>query len=147
MKEAILMVLLALPGSLTAQEAETALLVEDTNFFVCVVAGVILALGFQLFLTALSVAAGITAVGNIRKKAHSSSSHSQVHDSHDHHGGLNMGQKVSAGLGLWTLITTSVALFFSSLLAVKLGLTGINFIGASLGLVIWAAFFMIVTYL
>lgn len=60
---------------------------------------------------------------------------------------MNVGQKVSTGLGAWTLITTSIALFFASLLAVKLGLIGANFIGATLGLVIWATFFMMVTYL
>lgn len=50
---------------------ETAFILEGTNFFICLVAGVLLALGFQLLLTALSVAGGITAVGNIRKQGHS----------------------------------------------------------------------------
>ena len=38
------------------------------RFFICVVAGVLLAIGFQALLTTLSVASGISAVGNIRKK-------------------------------------------------------------------------------
>ena len=149
MKKSLLIFSLLIPWSGFAQiETGAAVVMEDTNFFICVVAGVLLALAFQLLLTSLSVAGGITAVGNVRKKAHESSNksnHSHGHDDDDD--GMNMGQKISTGLGAWTLITTSVALFFASLLAVKLGLIGANFVGATLGLVIWAAFFMIVTYL
>ena len=139
-----------LPLSAFAQEEiGAAVLLEETNFFIAVVAGVLLALGFQLLLTAFSVAGGITAVGNIRKKGHSNSTKDRqtAHDDDDDDDGMNVGQKVSTGLGIWTMVTTSIALFFASLLAVKLGLIGANFIGATLGLVIWAAFFMVVTYL
>ncbi|MGI0105189.1 hypothetical protein [Salinimicrobium sp. WS361] len=152
MKKYTLLLLALLPLNLFAQEGVgTAVLLEETNFFIAVVAGVLLALGFQLLLTAISVAGGITAVGNIRKKAHKSDTDRQKakdthHDDHDDDG-MNVGQKVSTGLGVWTLVTTAIALFFASLFAVKLGLIGANFIGATLGLVIWAAFFMVVTYL
>ena len=153
MKRIFLLLSVLLPIELFAQEGTgTAVILEDTNFFICVVAGVLLAVGFQLLLTALSVAGGITAVGNVREKAHHGShpdrqkSHKSDHDGDDDDG-MNVGQKVSTGLGLWTLITTSVALFFASMLAVKLGLIGANFIGATLGLVIWAAFFTLITYL
>jgi len=143
------LLLALLPLNLFAQEGVgTAVLLEDTNFFIAVVAGVLLALGFQLLLTAISVAGGITAVGNIRKKGHKSYTDRQkAKDTHQDDDGMNVGQKVSTGLGVWTLVTTSIALFFASLFAVKLGLIGANFIGATLGLVIWAAFFMVVTYL
>lgn len=146
------LLLALLPLNLFAQEGVgTAVLLEDTNFFIAVVAGVLLALGFQLLLTAISVAGGITAVGNIRKKGHKSYTDRQkakdTHQDDDDDDGMNVGQKVSTGLGVWTLVTTSIALFFASLFAVKLGLIGANFIGATLGLVIWAAFFMVVTYL
>lgn len=151
MKKILLFILTLTPLGLSAQDMGTAFVLEDTNFFICVVAGVLLALGFQLLLTALSVAGGITAVGNIRKKGHSDSSKSKDHKDKRNHDddddGMNVGQKVSTGLGAWTLITTSIALFFASMLAVKLGLIGANFIGATLGLVIWATFFMVVTYL
>lgn len=151
MKKYILILSTLIPTQLLAQEESAAYLFEDTNFFIAIIAGVILALGFQLLLTALSVAGGITAVGNIRKKGHSDSSKDRQRTPRDHHDddddGMNIGQKVSTGLGAWTLITTSIALFFASLFAVKLGLIGANFIGATLGLVIWAAFFMVVTYL
>ncbi len=151
MNRYILILLILFPLNLFAQEdMGAAVLLEETNFFIAVVAGVLLALGFQLLLTAISVAGGITAVGNIRKKGHSNSNkdrqkaHPQDEDDDD---GMNVGQKISTGLGVWTLVTTSIALFFASLFAVKLGLIGANFIGATLGLVIWAAFFMVVTYL
>ena len=150
MKRFIIMLMLLFPLTGIAQEGvetTTPLLLEGANFFVCIVAGVLLAVGFQLLLTVLSVAAGITAIPNLDE------SHHKHHDSHKkaHHDdddeGMNMGQKISTGLGAWTMITTSIALFFASMLAVKLGLVGANFIGATLGLVIWAAFFMAMTYL
>lgn len=146
MKKSLLIIMTLSPLSAFAQVGATAAyVIEDTNFFICLVAGVLLALGFQLLLTALSVAGGITATGNIRKKAHKDSSSSSNDNSDDN--GMNIGQKISTGLGAWTCITTSIALFFASLLAVKLGLVGANFVGTTLGLVIWATFFMIVTYL
>ena len=145
MKKLLLTGTILTPLSSFAQMRDTAFVLEGTNFFICLVAGVLLAFGFQLLLTAFSVAGGITAVGNIREKGHSHSS-SSTHKEHDEDD-MNVGQKISTGLGAWTLITTSIALFFASLLSVKLGLIGANFIGATLGLVIWATFFMVVTYL
>ena len=154
MKRYLLLFSTLLPLELFAQEeTRTALLLEDTNFFICLVAGVLLAVGFQLLLTALSVAGGITAVGDVHEKAHKNDNRDRQRakgdydDDDDDDDGMNIGQKVSTGLGAWTLITTSIALFFASFLAVKLGLIGANFIGITLGLVIWAAFFMLITYL
>lgn len=147
MKHSIITLLLFSPLGLFAQEREVALPItfEGSGFFVSIIAGILLAIGFQLLLTTLSVAGGITAIGDVEKKDSESSSHENKKNKDDD--GMNIGQKVSTGLGAWTMITTSIALFFASLLAVKLTLIGANFIGATLGLVIWAAFFMIVTYL
>ena len=153
MRRFVIMLMLFLPISLFAQrEVDSAapLLLEGANFFVCIIAGVLLAIGFQLLLTVLSVAAGVTAIPDLDESHHKKhTSHHKAHD-HDHDDdddGMNLGQKISTGLGAWTMITTSIALFFASMLAVKLGLVGANFIGATLGLVIWAAFFMVMTYL
>lgn len=146
MKKCMMSLLLFLPLSSFAQVAAPPVIFDGGNFIVCIIAGLLLAVGFQLLLTTISVAAGITAVGNVKKKVNSSSSSSNHHD-HNDDDGMNIGQKVSTGLGVWTMITTSIALFFASLMAVKLGLTGADFIGATLGLVIWAAFFMLITYL
>ena len=153
MKHSMIALSLMAPLSAMAQTVEGApspLLLEGSNFFVSIVAGVLLAIAFQLLLTALSVAGGITAVGNLKEKGNNNKKDKNV--SHDHNyddddDGMNIGQKISTGLGAWTMITTSIALFFASMLAVQLGLVGANFIGATLGLVIWAAFFIAMTYL
>lgn len=144
MKRILLTTLALVPISAIAQQPTgNTIFLEETNFFISVISGVLLAIGFQLLLTSISVAGGITAAGDIREKAHNSTGSSND----DEGGDMNVGQKISTGLGAWTLITTSISLFFASLLAVKLGLIGANFIGATLGLVIWATFFMLITYL
>lgn len=125
------------------REAMTPVLLEGGDFFVSIIAGVLLAVAFQLILTAVSVAGGITAVGNIRKAGNTEKSN----QSSDDNEGMNMVQKITTGMGAWTMITTSISLFFASWLAVQLGLIEANFIGATLGLVIWAAFFILMTYL
>lgn len=129
-----------------AQETEAEdlapLFFEGASFFVCVLAGVLLAIAFQLLLTMLSVAGGITAIGDI---AHHKDSGSQSHH-HNDSSSSNTGKKITTGLGAWTMVTTCISLFFASLFAVKLGLIGVNFIGATIGLVIWATFFIVMTY-
>ena len=151
MKHSIIAISLMMPLSALAQVAEdpgAPLLYEGANFFASIVAGVLLAIGFQLLLTALSVAAGITAIGDIKEKGNKKDDVSHDHNyDDDDDDGMNMGQKISTGFGVWTMITTSIALFFASLLAVQLGLVGADFVGAALGLVIWAAFFTLMTYL
>lgn len=118
------------------------------RFFICLVAGVLLAIGFQALLTTLSVASGISAVGNIRKKVNKSSSHNNAgKNRQDDSDNTSVMEKISSAFGIWTLITVSVSLFFASFLAVKLSLVGANFIGLTLGLVIWAAFFTSMLYL
>ncbi|MFD2513295.1 EI24 domain-containing protein [Pontibacter locisalis] len=147
-KSTTLSLLLGSPLLAEAQ-VETAvinpLLDNGPRFFICIVAGVLLAIGFQALLTMLSVASGISAIGNIREKAHkpSNNSHSTNSDSDD----TPMVQKISSAFGIWTLVTVTISLFFASLLAVKLSLIGANFVGVTLGLVIWAAFFTTMMYL
>lgn len=139
--------------TISSSYAQVTPLVTDViatpQFFVSLLAGIILAIGFQVLLSALSVAAGISAVGNIQDKVNKASSKSDKHksssDSDDD--STPIGVKISTGLGAWTMITVSIALFFASLLAVKLSLIGNVIIGVTLGLVIWAAFFSIMAYL
>ncbi len=136
--------------SVFAQDGESLFLtdvVATPQFFVSLLAGVLLAIGFQVLLTVLSVAIGVSAVGNVQHQAN--------HPSHDHDKDKDkssgsdtpLGVKLSSGLGLFTLITSSVALFFAAMLAVKLSLIGNAAIGVTLGLVIWAAFFTALAYL
>ncbi len=135
--------------SISASFAQVSPLVTDVvatpQFFISLLAGVLLAIGFQVLLSALSVAVGISAIGNIQKQANKSSSDSDNDKSSSDD--TPLGVKISSGLGLWTMITVSIALFFASLLAVKLSLIGTGIIGITLGLVIWAAFFTTMAYL
>ena len=142
--------LLLMCVTLTSASAQVPDVFADTvitpQFFISLLAGVLLAIGFQVVLTALSVAIGITAVGNIQTKANEAPDPNRNDHSNDP-SDTPMGVKISSGLGLFTMITASVALFFASLLAVKLALIGNVGVGIILGLVIWAAFFTTMAYL
>lgn len=116
---------LSTPGVNTPEEA--ALVFSGPQFFIALLSGLILTFGFQLLLTNLSVAAGISYVG------HSSSSN-------DNSGGVGA-RKIGIAFGLWTLVTVSLALFFACLLAVKLSLYDSALLGAITGLVIWGTYF------
>ncbi|MDB9526054.1 MFS transporter [Oscillatoria sp. CS-180] len=117
------------PGIDTPEEA--ALIFSGPQFFIALLSGLVLAFGFQLLLTNLSVAAGISYVG------HSSSSSSSSSKSSS---GSGIG-KISVAVGIWTLITVSLALFFACWLAVKLSLYNSALLGAITGLVIWGTYF------
>lgn len=130
------------PGVDTAEEA--AFIFSGPQFFVALVSGVLLAFGFQLLLTNLSVASGVTYLG-----ARSGSSHSSSSSSSQSSSGFDLGgtvRKISLAAGIWTLITVSLALFFACWLAVKLSLADSPFIGVVLGLVIWAAYFSLLVW-
>ncbi|MES1024310.1 MFS transporter [Gloeocapsa sp. BRSZ] len=123
------------PGAVTP--AEAALVFSGPRFFVALISGIILAFAIQLVLTNLSVAAGISFLGR------SSDSDS---DSSSGDGGSVGGtiRKIGTAVGIWTLVTVSVALFIACLLAVKLSLLTLDVgLGAILGLVIWGAYFLL----
>jgi hypothetical protein len=111
-----------------------------------VIAGVLIALGFQMILTNLSLAAGVTAVGNIKDKVTDKDKDSSVASPRRKMADKPLGILLTSGLGIWTMITAAVSLFFASMFAVKLSLVPDNSIGLSLGLVIWAVFFMLMFY-
>ncbi len=114
--------------------------VQGGQFLITMISGVILAFGFQLLLTNLSMAAGVSYV------AHSGGSSSSSSDSHtsDHSGSPI--QKISLAFGLWTLITVSLALFFACWLAVRLTIYTDPWSGAITGLVIWATYFTLLVW-
>ena len=66
-------------------------------------------------------------------------------DSDSHESGSLGGtvKKIGFAVGLWTLITVSVALFLACLLAVKLSLISSSVLGAIVGVVIWGAYFVL----
>ncbi|MGC1309211.1 MAG: MFS transporter [Phormidesmis sp.] len=107
------------------------------QFFIALLSGVILAFGFQLLLTNLSMAAGVSYV------SHSGSSSSS--GSSDSSGGVGV-KKISLAFGAWTLITVSLSLFFACWLAVSLSLYEDPRMGIITGLVIWATYFTLLVW-
>jgi hypothetical protein len=122
---------------------EAALVFSGPRFFVALIAGVILAFAFQLLFTNLSVAAGISYLG---RRSHHSEDHDSQRDADQNHQSHPV-RKISFGLGLWTLLTVSISLFVACLLAVRLSLLFNPFLGAIIGLVIWAAYFSLMVWL
>lgn len=116
-----------------------ALLISGPQFFATLIAGVLLAFALQLLLTNLSVALGISVLGR------SSDSDDHHHDSSGDSLGGTL-KKISTAVGIWTLVTVSIALFIACLLAVRLSLTVSPLFGAILGVVIWAAYFCILVF-
>jgi len=124
------------PAERTVNTAEdAALLYSGPQFFIALIAGVVLAFAFQLLLTNLSVAAGLSYMGN------------QSHDSSHSHGDSPPVRHIGKKVGTWTLITVTVALFFACLLAVKLSLISSPGLGAIVGLVVWATYFSMLVWL
>ncbi|WP_414570304.1 MFS transporter [Nostoc sp. CCY 9925] len=108
------------------------------RFFVALISGVILAFAFQLVLTNLSVAAGISYLG---RPSDSDSSGGEVGSV----GGTI--RKVGTAVGIWTLVTVTIALLIACFLAVKLSLVILDpRLGAILGLVIWGAYFLLLVW-
>ncbi|NDJ17529.1 MFS transporter [Myxacorys almedinensis] len=123
-----------------ARPEDAALVFSGPQFFVALIAGVVLAFAFQLVLTNLSVATGISVLGrmdsNDSEHHHSSSSGSA--------GGTI--RKVGLAVGIWTLVTVTIAIFLACLLAVRLSLINSIGLGAIVGLVIWATYFSLLVW-
>ncbi|RMG14389.1 MAG: MFS transporter, partial [Cyanobacteria bacterium J055] len=122
------------PDVTTAEDA--ALVFSGPQFFAALVAGVVLAFAFQLLLTNLGVAAGISLLGG--------GSSSKSSDESDSLGTAI--RKVGFAVGLGTLVSVTIALFFACLLAVKLSLLASTSLGAIAGLVIWATYFSLLVW-
>jgi hypothetical protein len=110
------------------------------SFFVALVAGLILAVAFQLILTNLSVAAGLNILGSVT--APDTDKSKDKHDSSDTSVAGTV-KKMNTAFGIWALATASITLFFASWLAVGLSLTASATIGAIIGLVIWGLFYTV----
>ncbi|HEY9667774.1 MAG TPA: MFS transporter, partial [Coleofasciculaceae cyanobacterium] len=118
---------------------EAALVFSGPKFFTALISGVLLTFGFQLLLTNLSVALGISYLGRP----------SNSHDHHDHHDGDSLGgtiRKISTAVGIWTLVTVTIALFIGCFLAVKLSLFTTWWFGTIVALVIWATYFSLLVW-
>ena len=124
-----------LDGAVNTRESAV-VLVSGPQFFIALIAGLVLAFAFQLLLTNLSVAAGISYLGR-------SSSDDADSDSHESGSLGGTVKKIGFAVGLWTLLTVTVALFLACLLAVKLSLISSSVLGAIVGVVIWGAYFVL----
>lgn len=128
-------------------------LIMDSNFFTVIAAGVIIALAFQFILTAISVAAGVTAIGNVKESyvkskvdPGSSDNNENVTD-RDAGPDMSMGVKISTAFGIWSLVTTCIALFGATALALNINVIETPATNITTALVIWGLFFLILFYL
>lgn len=92
---------------------DAALVFSGPQFFTALIAGVVLAFAFQMLLTNLGVAAGISFAGGGSSSKDYGNNHSSVGGTMRH---------VSLVLGLGTLVSVTIALFVACLLAIKLSL-------------------------
>jgi nucleoid DNA-binding protein len=118
--------------------AQASVLTSGPRFFMALISGVILAFAFQLVLTNLSIAAGISYWGRV------SNSETGVGEVGNFGGTI---RKFGTVLGVWTLITVTLALLIACFLAVKLSLLILDpRLGAILGLVIWGTYFLLLVW-
>ncbi|MEC4815559.1 MAG: MFS transporter [Scytonema sp. PMC 1069.18] len=114
---------------------ETTLTFSGSKFLVAFLSGVVMAFAFQLLLTNFSVAAGISSLGTDL-------------DSDDESENLGSTiRQVETKVGLWALVTATIALFSACFLAVKLSLIESGLLGAIIGVVIWSTYFAILMWL
>lgn len=127
------------PNSEAAKRAS--FVFSGPQFLTALVTGVVLAFAFQLLLTNLGVATGISILGG----SSDSDSNSQSDSDSDNLGDTI--RKISFALGLGTLISVALALFVACSFAVKLGLyDGKPYLAAIVGLAIWATYFTILVW-
>lgn len=113
---------------------EASLVFSGPQFLVALLSGVMMAFAFQLLLTNFSVAFGISTLGG---------------DDSDEDESESLGssiRKIEGKVGLWALITVSIALFCACFLAVKLTLVESTLLGAIIGVVIWSTYFSILVW-
>jgi tetrahydromethanopterin S-methyltransferase subunit B len=147
LRKTILGALLLSPLTAAAQEivaappeVDATFIMSAPSFFVALVSGVILAVGFQILLTSLSLAIGLNALSSATDPEPSSSSGSSETPSHPV-------RAISAAFGIWAIITASIGLFFACWLGVLLSMTASWVYGLVLGLTIWALFYAIMAAL
>ena len=125
---------------------DAALAFSGPQFVIAIISGVILAFGFQILLTNLGVAAGISFLGgSSQSKKSQSQSSSQSSQAQSGSSGGTI-RKIGMGVGLATLVTATITLFAACILAVQLSLIESAGLGAIVGLVIWALYFCLLVW-
>lgn len=126
-------------------------IVATPNYFLVVLFGVMLAIGFQFLLTSLSVAIGVSAIPDLKKTyAHARYGKSDNGDSDDNWNETDdsapTGVMVSSALGIWNVVTAAISLFGATALALTLTPIVTTTIAITLGLTIWAVFYLLMFY-
>jgi len=114
----------------------SSILFSGPKFLVALLAGILMAFAFQLLLTNFTVAVGVPLL---------ISGDGDDDDEPDTLGGKV--RKIEAKIGLWALMTGSIALFGACYLAVKLSLIESALLGIIIGVVIWAGYFSLIMWL
>lgn len=114
---------------------EASLVFSGPQFLVALLSGVMMAFAFQLLLTNFSVAFGISTLGG-----------DSVSDDDESESIGSSIRKIEGKVGIWALITVSIALFCACFLAVKLTLVESTLLGAIIGVVIWSTYFSILVW-
>lgn len=159
----LLLLILALAPLALAQNIITpapdvnTFIITGSRFFVAVVAGLVLALAFQLVLTTLSLATGLQVLGANWEQAYAEPSAITPASREDYDEDRDRGESrtervaskarsVSNAFGVWSVVTASVALFFASWLATELSLAADLLSAAVIGLVIWGLFYLVLMW-
>lgn len=112
---------------------------DEPNFFIAVIAGVVLAAAFELLLTNLSLAAGISSVDVPDAVQSSGEGTGEPFEP------IKKLRTLTTGVGAFTMVSACIALFAATWLAVELSWTFDLLTGAVLGLVIWGVFYLIMS--
>ena len=133
--------------------SETSLLAMGTPpVLVTLFTGLLIAFAVQLLLTTFGVAAGITAIGYLPSgQSEAESPDVAPEDTAEPEAKVAASRSGSAGkigfaVGAGTLLTVNTVLFVASFLAVKLSLVSTLTLGATLGIVIWAGYFLVLVW-
>ncbi|NJL22149.1 MAG: hypothetical protein HC895_17180 [Leptolyngbyaceae cyanobacterium SM1_3_5] len=118
--------------------------INTPQTFVAIVAGLVMAIAFQLLLANLGIAIGVTALG-LRLVKKSDATADKLEESKPEKGSAAGTIGLAAGLGI--LFTINVVLFAACFLAGKLSLAVSPFVGGIIGVVIWAAYFLLLLWL
>jgi hypothetical protein len=137
---------------------ETSILFNDTNlgllFVIAILVSTILAYGFHFMVSLLSLATGISLTPNLKKAAAKAKADSMKRndrtinleeDDDDDDSGVNS-IVITSAVGLWTLLSSSIALFLATWLGISL-VPSSPAVGVIAGLTVWALFFFSITYL
>lgn len=122
----------SLAETATTPDISTLAFLSGPQFFIALIAGVLMAFAFQFLLSNLTIAADVSSgINPLKGEAKS------------------WGQKVrgmESKVGGWSLFIVNAAVFAACFLAVKLTLVQNMRLGAIIGIVIWSAYFLLLLW-